>query len=274
MLVALSATNSRGDWFDSFIKYECVPEIGYFKISDEGVRGRENVENLDNLREQLAERGIYSGQYEGAPQVYHKTESLGSHKVDTTITIFAPARVGYGGANWTTTVDISIDGVDKVSSHIGYYAPLGQTIDYITIYTEYDEIRIGGSRGDDEISMVVNLSDATLITDDSFIPEKVASPEHTASDTPEDETASTKSSDEMLEHMIEDMKGQIMEYLDTVGTASVADIWENTFGIDSAIYVALFALRKEGKVSWPGGEDEGLSLAVIVSLVESASDRA
>ena len=105
-LVMFWATTSHAEWF---IKYEFVPELGYIQIRSLDVEGEEYIDHMLEQREDYAEKGIYFGHGEDAPKVYLHTDALAGHTIKTRIMVYAPAMVGYGGANWTATVNIKVD---------------------------------------------------------------------------------------------------------------------------------------------------------------------
>lgn len=142
LLMFIVAKSLYADWFDSFIEYRYQPELGKITISDGSVRGEKYVKRFADDQTNFAENNIFVEPKSKQPVVHVRENQIGPHKIKTIITTYAATMTGPGGANWTSTVEVDIDGRKKIDCSIGYYCPDRLSVKEIAIFPEDGIIEI------------------------------------------------------------------------------------------------------------------------------------
>jgi hypothetical protein len=169
------ASQARADWFAGYTQYEYLPALGQIRISDGYVRGKPYVEALPDRAQELEKAGVFS-EYGQEKKVYTRRDTIGSHSVETVLTVYPPLGHGYGGANFTKTISITIDGKKKVDCNLGYVAPYRDlTVHSIAVFPEeglIDVLATSGGKIQEPPLAIRFIKDDTVITNESFFAAK------------------------------------------------------------------------------------------------------
>ncbi len=169
------AASAYADSFAGYTQYQYLPKLGQIRINDGLVRGKPYVDMLPSQAKALEKNGIFP-EYAKEQKTYLQRDQIGTHQIDTVLTVYPPTGRGHGGGNYTKNIVISIDGKKKVDCSFGYDAAFQDLIvQEIVIFPEDGLIHIlASSKGailelPNDIGFIQNKE---VITNESFFKDK------------------------------------------------------------------------------------------------------
>jgi HEAT repeat protein len=135
LTLTLVPVAARADYVVNVYEIRHEPDLGLITIGAISLRDEATHRTAVRKRATLSRRGLYLAD-EKQKVTHRRAFTLGIHSLKVALTIYPAAGHGYGGANWTASVVVEIDGVKKIDSVLGYDAPQGLTVESLTLHAD------------------------------------------------------------------------------------------------------------------------------------------